>query len=694
MRDRRALDLLGLVAIGAVLIGVRMLDRTTMASTYQGALSGVFGQLLVTGPAALLVLVATTLQIAAGAAFMRLVRRAPYQTLADALLAGLVGAVAIGLTSLFLLGSIGWFRQPVLLLSDLAILGTGLFARPVFAAPVTFRIPRPSAAGVLIGLVWSGAVLLQLASPVVPFLDVLPNHVAPAEHLRTFGDWATLTIAPSPIYGPSRVFLGYTALMGAAATMTGLPAALTVAAYILPGAILVAVGTVRLATAIHGASLAPWMLLTFMLTASFAHLADSRATVLVLPLVAFCLVELSEPPAPGRSMALAVGLAAAVFVHPLMGAMTFMTVAALVMLAPARYGAVGMPALMSGGLLALPQAAAMLGYGFPSAIALTAVPPAVAVAWFLSRSESARRVATTVLQIGGTMAITALVVVSLPSLGSRAGELSDFVLRYPVLAWTLAVGLIVAGRRTLAPIPAVAFLVGFAGALAAAAIPFDKLGVQGVNYEVAKTLHFWIPVFLAILAAFALQALWDSPRFDLRLRTVMVGIFFFAAALPIRTEPITTEFLGEYRMSEVLSVELGHAETGYWRGYPDTRTLIGAGQSELIDQLRDEIAAGRLTAGTGVLHVSFDFQQWASTPLGVFAGVLETTASEQTESSIHTAGGRLFPLARLDALLQESFRYVVLEPTGLPATVRDRIVAAGYRPLFANERGEIFARGE
>jgi hypothetical protein len=690
VRDRRALELLALVAIAAVLVGVRMLDGTTITSSYQGALAGMIGQLRVTAPAALEVLGAAALQLAAGAVLMRFLRQAPYAGLADALLAGLVGAVAIELGLLFLLGGIGRFTQAPLLLANAAIVGAGWLTWPFFATRLRVRITTPSVGLLLIGFIWSGVVVLQLASPVVPFLDVLPNHVAPAEHLRTFGDLATLTVAPSPIYGPSRLFLGYTALMGGTATMTGLPASLSVAAFILPTTLLVAVGMVRLATAIHGPALAPWMLLTFMLTASFAHLADNRATVMVLPLVAFCLVELWESRVPKRPMVLAIGLATAVCLHPLMGAMTFATVAALVAVAPGRYAATGAPALLGAGLLALPQAATMLGFDLQPVVGLLPVPAAVAATWFLHRFDAARRVAVAVLQVGGTFALTALVVVSLPAIGSRAGELSDFVLRYPVLAWTLAVGLIVAGRRTLAPIPVLAFAIGFAGALAADAIPFEALGVQGVNYEVAKTLHFWIPVFLAVLAAFALQALWESPRYDLRLRSVVVGIFLLAAALPIRTEPITTEFLGEYRFSEVLSVELGHAETGYWRGYPDTRTLIDGEQAQLLDRLRNEIVAGRLTATTQVLHVAFDFQQWASTPLGVMAGVLETTASVQTEVSIHTAGGRLFPIDRLDGLLRGSYRYVVLEPADLPSSVRDRIVAAGYESLFANERAEIF----
>jgi hypothetical protein len=117
--------------------------------------------------------------------------------------------------------------------------------------------------------------------------------------------------------------------------------------------------------------------------------------------------------------------------------------------------------------------------------------------------------------------------------------------------------------------------------------------------------------------------------------------------------------------------------------------VVNAAQQELVDRLRDEVRAGLLQPTTPVLHVAFNFQQWDATPIGVFGGMLETMVSEQTEASSHTAGGRLYPFSALDAQLVEAFPYVVLESEGLPADTRDRILAAGYEPIFANGQGEI-----
>jgi hypothetical protein len=689
-RDRRALELLSVVGVGAVLIGIRMLDGTNLASSWERGLAGIAGQLPVTLPAALLVLGSTILQLAAGAVVIRALRGAPYASVTDAVLGGMVGGVVIGLVGLMLLGSLGLFRQPVLLAVHAAVIGLGWFVRPIFASRPTLSLGWPSVAGVFVVLAWSGSVILQLASPVVPFIDVLPNHVAPAEHLRTFGEFATLTTAPSPIYGPSRMFLGYTALLGSTTVLSGQPAALATAAFILPATVLVGIGIVRLAEGIHGRGVGWWMLIAFTLTISFARMADDRATVVVLPLVAFCLVELVDGNGRRRPMVLAVGLAAAVFVHPLMGVLTAATVAALVALAPDRFARLGVPALIGGGVLALPQAATMLAIPTPSVVGLVVVPPAIAAVWLLQRSDAARRVLVPVMRAGSLAAVAAVVLVSLPSLGRWVSTFIDFFLNYPILVWTVAVGGIVAGRTTFALVPVVAFVIGLLAVMATAVIPWQDIGVEGVDFEVSKTLHYWTPVFLALLGAFALRAVWENPRFGLPLRAGVVAVFLLAAALPVRLEPIEALLLGEHRISETISIDLRAAELGFWQGYPDSRTIITPAQAELVERLRDEVAAGRLRSTTPVLHVAFNFQQWDATPIGVFGGMLETMVSEQTEVSSHTAGGRLHPLDELDGLLLSGYPYVVFEPEGLPADLRDQIVGAGYVSLFVNTQGEIF----
>lgn len=170
-----------------------------------------------------------------------------------------------------------------------------------------------------------------------------------------------------------------------------------------------------------------------------------------------------------------------------------------------------------------------------------------------------------------------------------------------------------------------------------------------------------------------------------------VVAFLLLVVLPLRGGDVGVDSIDEHRVTESLSIALRHAERGYWAGYPDPRRVIDEPRRELVEAVGREIRAGRLRAHTPLLHLASSFQQWSGTPFGVFAGVHETTVSLDPEYSGHTLGGRLYGIADLPVLLDEGFEYVVLEPDGLPAGLRDAIVAAGYEPIFANARGEVFA---
>ena len=70
-----------------------------------------------------------------------------------------------------------------------------------------------------------------------------------------------------------------------------------------------------------------------------------------------------------------------------------------------------------------------------------------------------------------------------------------------------------AGRRTFAATPVAAFFIGLLAVVAAAAIPWSTVGIEGLDFEVTKTLHYWTPVFMAVFAAYALRAAWLRPDF-------------------------------------------------------------------------------------------------------------------------------------------------------------------------------------
>lgn len=218
--------------------------------------------------------------------------------------------------------------------------------------------------------------------------------------------------------------------------------------------------------------------------------------------------------------------------------------------------------------------------------------------------------------------------------------------------------------------------------------------LQSIRFEIPKEVQTWLPSWLAISTAIALDALLRTPRNASALtkpaRRAVTIAFVLLAVLPLRLEEIGPFHVGEHRVSESLATQLMFAEDGFWRGYPDARRLVDREQESVLAAIQEEIRAGRIGVDTRLLHVAADFQAWASTPVGVFLGVIETSVSVEPEVSIHTAGGRLRSMAELDALMQTGYRYVLLEPSGLPDVTAERIISAGYEQIFANGRGQLY----
>ena len=242
-----------------------------------------------------------------------------------------------------------------------------------------------------------------------------------------------------------------------------------------------------------------------------------------------------------------------------------------------------------------------------------------------------------------------------------------------------------------------ALAAGFGVATVTQLVPQEGSGLLGdaLRFELPKTLQYWVPVMVAILAAAGLEAVvhWDG--FATAVRGATVVAFVGAAALPIRSTPIDAFHLGEHRLSETISIAMRWVQAGFWSGYPSSRYVVDAPRQEIIDAVRREIAAGRIGPDMPILHVAGSFQQWVATPLGVFDGVTETDVTPDAEVSIHTVGGRLRPLGDLGELLASGrYGFVLLEPNDrLPLDIAEEIAAAGYTPGFSNGQGTLYVLG-
>jgi hypothetical protein len=707
-----------LFGLGALALGLGEVSGSTdWGFTWGGAVQGLLSQIPYTLSAGVLVAMATAANILAGATALRFLGTPAFRSLSDLILGGFAAAVVLDAAALFLLGSVGLYGWPELLtlhLAALAAYAATRRTRPLLASTPRLRGRRPAAWWLLVAAVWAGPLIVQLASPAAPFIDVLPNHVAPVEHARVFGSFATLTTSPSPIYGPSRLMLGYVGLLGDLTTIANLEAILAVAAFAFPLSLLMAVSMRRLASRLFGASAGFWVLVTFPLTFTFMRLADTRGTVAAFPLAAYALAIIATElrgaaprdgataPAGGSprpDLPLAAALGAAVLVHPLVGIVTAAAAVGLLLLEPRRLAPRLIPALGAGALLAMPQAATMLGIEAPSWIGVIFIVAAVGLAFGLARLFDAGRLAIPFsvprrIEIGLiAVVILGCFVVARQHISPPDDPASELVTYFPrLLLLTLAgagLGLTHSARGWA--VLGAGIAAGLAAWAASGLVGFDTLTQQAVHYEVPKTIEYWLPVMLALGAAGGIAAI-------MRLRSlqfaapVALTAFLLVALYPYPEPLISNIQIGEHRGAESLGLALREAETGYWAGYPDSRLIVDAAEQEVIDALRAEVDAGRLGPSTRVLHLAASFQQWSSVPIGVFTGAIETSISLKPELSIHTEGGRLLGFDDLPAELASDYGYVVVEPNGLDADPTDTITAAGYHQIWTNSIAAIYAR--
>ena len=668
-----------------------MLRDSAIGGSISAAVRGMGSQLSTTAPAALVLIAAMVANAFAGALLIRLLRGRPYESVTEAAIFGFPGAVLLDVLLLGVLGGVGLFGGPILVAALVGVGAIGwLRCRPLVDPRTSRQRTRhPIGFWVLFAVAWSAPIVLMLASPVVAFRDVMPNHVAPVEFVRTYEAFPSLFTSPSPEYGSTRQLLGYVGLLATLSKLTGLRAVLAVSSFVAPLTLFFALVTHRIGNRRFRPGVGMWALAVMPLTFSFLRLPDSRGTVVagVLALITFLpLPDLSEE---RRVLVRAALLAAVVYVHPLMGGLALGSHVLLALFLARdveRSADFSLPSVLAAAAFAFPEFLVIAGVDAPSWVVAFAIPAGIVV----GVASAKLRLPLRSLGLGVLILVSVGVLIWAAILGPRNWSgIADKVLLFPLLAGGLVVFVVFAERTrpirlyVLAPV-----LLGVLAQLVATLFPSDTLFWSSARGELTgKAAQFWIPLFLALGMAAALHWIWSSFRFVGALVAVLVLI---AAALPLRAQVVGVEDGRERRYSESLSISLRKAEVGAWVGWPHPRELVDDSQRQIIGVFRAEQAAGRMTEDSRALQIAASFQSWVATPVASFAAVHVTSLSLEPETSVHTFGGRLRALDDLSALLGPSFDYVLLEPSGLDDGVRRNVLEAGYRTVFRNTRGEIF----
>ena len=678
------------VALASIAAGVSALASTDIGAAWGNALRGIGSQIGRTGPAALVMLVAASVNLFIGALAIRAVRGAPFSSLAGAVTGGAAGAVLVDLVALGALGSVGLISRPLLIAIALVGGTVGLFVlRPIVVRSDEHEADDgPKALGalwwLLIAVVWAIPVVVQLASPVVAIQDVLPNHVAPVEYVRAYGTFPHLDIVPAPNYGPSRQLVGYVAVLGMLTKATGLNGALAASAFVLPLTLSLGTASAVFARRLFGRA-GIWVLLTMPLTFSFTRLPDARGSVLAAPLL-FLALSPDEKLSPARREAVtAIALGAMVYVHPLLGAMGIVLCAGIGLW---RRTGVGVAGAVGGIVLAVPQVLTLASTSLPTWTVLLAVPASLgAIAVARTLEDGLIRGGRWIVVATGALAIVRLGTLATPA----STFVADTVRKYPLLTTGFVVCVVlVASRHSRTPL-LIGIIVSFAAAVSVALIPTGTAFWDGIRAEISgKTLQYWAPLFLAVGTAGALGELWERAPGGWPSRLLVAGLVALMV-LPIDTAPTDALENEERRIAEQASISLDRAERGAWVNWPDSRLVVDRRSRELQATIAGWQRAGCLSPGGRVLRVSAGYQSWESTPVAAFTGAIETSVSLNADRSPHALGGRLRDFSALPRLLRSAPDLVLLEPAGLEPRIRRSIVGAGYRRVYSNSRGELFA---
>jgi len=143
-------------------------------------------------------------------------------------------------------------------------------------------------------------------------------------------------------------------------------------------------------------------------------------------------------------------------------------------------------------------------------------------------------------------------------------------------------------------------------------------------------------------------------------------------------------------IAEVIGEQLAVAKAGYWGGMGDRRWAQSEAEMALMDTLRAEIAAGRVTLATHIAHLSPIIYLYRDVVLfSVFVGINDDIFMAQYQPDPSIAGGRIRPAERFrDALAARPPYLVIHDVTAnaerLDKTLVEQLPLDDYEQIFAD----------
>lgn len=587
----------------------------------------------------------------------------------DAAIGGLLGIWVFAFFAGNLLGPIGVFRGPTILLA-LAAASFALWR--LGPPPIAKRMPAPGVrlAALAFLLLLPTCLALQLGSPVPPFMDVLATPSS-AQRIVTFGRYLPFDNDAYGYWDAASQCPGvelFYALL-ALATWTD-PAVLAQSAFMVPMLGLLLLGTYRLAKTLGGdmaGGAAALLVFATVLPRVIAYMHGRSATfALVAAGLAFVL---DRDRLPLRLVLGALFLGTAVASHAIIGFFGFVVAAGSVLFWLLSGDVVGFVAgvglLAGASLFAFPEIAIGLRFELPYPVL-----PAVQVAGGILTVTSARALSSRPLRtrgLGRWLAGAGALVAAL-ALAEHAPPFEVLVQqweRFPLLYVGGCAGLVALvwrdrkpGVVLIAPIVvAILFGIGLDYVSRQWWTYFTDGKVQTAVEDFYHKIDYWMPYALIFPTAALVAALADVlPR-----RLVAYGLVA-AVLFPThgRTEHPDPNY-HQHSIADAWGYQLEMAKCGYWGATGHRRWAQTPAQLALARVLRDEVDAGRITTATHVVQVGpYILLYQDNVVFALYTGIDSDgyVAGYIFDRSI--AGGRLRPAEQLPARLAERPPYVVI----------------------------------
>jgi hypothetical protein len=203
-----------------------------------------------------------------------------------------------------------------------------------------------------------------------------------------------------------------------------------------------------------------------------------------------------------------------------------------------------------------------------------------------------------------------------------------------------------------------------------------------VSDLVPKLQEYWLPYFLVFPAAIPFALLYRFGSRSWTIASVLALVIF-----PWNQRLNASYDYVEHSLAEELGITLGTASGGYWFSTGDPRWAMSPDGLALVDFLRSEQAAGRITPQTHILHLANDVKVNGNfNRFSVYTGIDDDPIVNEIPATDigWLAGGRVRRMDQLRDALAQKPSYI-MEQVEPPAGVN--IPPPGYHSVF--QRGDL-----